>query len=417
MSEQKEFGEGVFKALSEQMVEAVATGKTQSEEITKLRADVARIGDDAKLANEKMAAEVALVQGVMKQSLGNVSSAKDWMNEAAKWMCGVWQARGGIERVDNALKFRDGSSVSEVMTKTAVQFSTVYNDPSGNTASYLLPELLRPGVVELSSVYGNLYAALEKITVPAGQKLYIPAESVSPVAAWRTSQTTSMTEEPTGATWSHPDITTELLYVLQKASNELMNNPSINFGAILLSRAIRAMMKKLEADFVAAASTPSAGLAPSATAQTAITSGITFAKVVTFIQECIADDPSSYDNSSRVLVMHPKDVMTLATASVGASELTGMLLWGDPRKGVPPTLLGFPILATPAAYATVSATAARRIILGDLKQCFLGEDAAMSVDYSEHVLFQSNATMLRFLNHYDWCFPVTSELHQASVAD
>lgn len=414
-------GDGVFKALTEQMIASAAGTKVLSDEVCTLKARVEELGDDNKLTATKIGAEVSLMRGVMSESYG-VSGAGDWMNEAGKFMNGVWEARKGVEHVRDERLMKNGMTVRDTVQKAVATFTTTNGSPSNSSAGLLIPEMLRPGIVELSNVYGKVYTLCTRMTLAAGQKIRIPAENAAPVATWRTLQAQAvMPEESTPASWSDNSITTELLGVLQKASNELMGNTSINFGAILLSRALRAMMKKFDVDIMGGTTgsdaCPSASIVNSATAQTAITGGITFAKIVAFLQECVADDPSSFDNAGRVLSLHPKDVLTLATATVGTSELTGMLLWGDPRKGIPPTLLGYPLLITPACYGTVSAAAARRILLLDFNNVFVGEDPAYSVDFSEHALFTYNATALRFLNHFDWCTPVTSEMHQASVAD
>jgi HK97 family phage major capsid protein len=381
--------------------------KAIGEELHILKDDLKRVSADQAITSEKINAELALVRESLKESHGGKSGVDDAMNIMSKFITAVAQHRKTGKCAD--------PTMTEMVEKAAVNFATV--NAGAGTAGYLMPELLMPGLVELTDVYGNLYPLLNKITVNPGQKMRIVAESARPTAKWRTVQSaTDLTEEDTPAAFGDNSILTEIIYVYQKVSNELIANPSVGFGAIMTGMALRAITKKVESDFLGgvtgADACPSASMIASATVQPAIASA-TFANIGTFLEDSLDDDETASESGEKSIFMHPRNILSLALQPVGVNELTGMLVWGDPRKGIPATILGYQLVSHPGCKN--QATAAKNILLFNPKTCFLGESASFSIDFSEHVLFASNRTAMRFSNHFDWAIPITSECHSAIV--
>ena len=401
--------ENLMQKVLDEINKVHDTGKENHGEIAalkakadKLEAEVQKSQGDLELVKTQAAAEIEVIKAALKESHGGESGAGDFINELAKAVRGVFSEQK--LRRPSAEVFKNGQKVADVM-KAAATFDTTTAATAGN----LLPTVVQPGIVELLDTYGNLYPRVTKIMVPAGQALRVNYDSANPVAAWRSTQGGAMTEEATPMAFGTDTITTQLLYVYQTISNELMTNPSINFSAVAAVRGIRACVRKLEYDMLAAASAPSAGVVAASTAQTTMASA-TFALVNTFLKECAADNAYAIDYSN-AFFMHPRDVLTLAAQAVGASELTGMLVWGDPRRGIPTTLLGHEVIVHPGCNNGSN----NYIFLGDPSNIFLGESGGFGVDFSDQVGFKDFETAMRVYGHFDWSVMQTSQWHRAVV--
>jgi len=287
------------------------------------------------------------------------------------------------------------------------------------TAGYLVPDILLPGIQELQDIYGNFYPLVTKVTAPAGVSVKVNKDNARPTAYWRGTQASGITEEGTPMSFQQSSIVSELLGTYIVIANELLNNPSANFSAVAVARMVKAMNDKLEDGLIkglASGDEPTDGLIASSTNQGTIAS-MTFANLVTFLQSCIADNKYSFNPARNKIFMTPEDVMGLATEAVGASELTGMLVWGDPRKGVPTTFLGYEVIVHPAFDNGTN----KHVMLGDPSTITLVEDGSFGIDYSPHAsdgtkhAFIDNSTMLRVINHYDWDMGITAEWHRAIV--
>jgi HK97 family phage major capsid protein len=385
------------------------TGKANHGEIValkekadKLEAEVQKSHGDLELVKAQAAAEIEVVKAALADTHGGKSGAGDFLNELAKAIRGVWSVQKLHRQSDEV--FKNGQKVSEVV-KAAATFDTTTAATAGN----LLPTIVQPGIKELMDIYGNLYPRVTKISVPAGQALRVNSDSANPVAAWRATQGGAMTEEATPMAFGTDTITTQLLYVYQTIANELMSNPAVNFAAVASVRGIRACVRKLEYDMLAAASAPSAGVVAASTSQTTMASA-TFALVNTFLKECAADNAWAIDYSN-AFFMHPRDVLTLAAQPVGASELTGMLVWGDPRRGIPTTLMGHEVIVHPGCNNGTN----NYIFLGDPSNIFLGESGGFGVDFSDQVGFKDFETAMRVYGHFDWSVMQTGQWHRAIV--
>jgi len=392
------------------------TGKANHGEIAdlkakadRLEAEVQKANGDIELVKAQAAAEIEVVKAALADTHGGKSGAGDFLNELAKAIRGVFSEQK--LRRPSTETFKNGQKVADVL-KAATTFDTT----TAASAANLLPTIVQPGIKELMDIYGNLYPRVTRIQVPAGQALRVNYDSANPVAVWRATQGGTMVESGAGSApndvsmaFGTDTITTQLLYVYQTISNELMTNPAIDFAAVASVRGIRACIRKLEYDMLAAASAPSAGVVAASTAQTTMASA-TFALVNTFLKEAAADNAWAIDYSN-AFFMHPRDVLTLAAQAVGASELTGMLVWGDPRRGIPTTLLGHEVIVHPGCNNGTN----NYIFLGDPSNIFLGESGGFGVDFSDQVGFKDFETAMRVYGHFDWSVMQTSQWHRAIV--
>lgn len=374
-------------------------------ELAGLKGDVAK---DIGNLRENAAAAVK-AQTVLAHAYGK-DGARQFLSDFSKFLRGAFLHTQG-RKVEGELA---GSQLEEVVNKAAVEFTTT----TDATAGYLVPDILLPGIAELQDIYGNFYPLVTKVRVPAGVQVLMNKDAARPVATWRAAQGSAMTEESTPMSFGQETFTTELLGTFIFIANELLSNPSANFSAVAVARMVKAINDKLEDGLIKGTTgggEPNDGIIADATSQTAIATA-TFANVVSFLQSCIADNEYAFNPARNKLFMTPTDVLALAAEAVGSSELTGMLVWGDPRKGVPTTLLGYEVVAHPAFN-----NGSKHIMLGDPSTITLGEDGAFSVDYSQHASsptrhsFISNSTMLRVMNHYAWNIGFAAEWHKAVV--
>ena len=400
------------KVVEDNHAKVDATLKELQNGVQTVTGDVAVI--DAKLKRQTMQ-----VAHTLSAQYGP-SGAQDWLGEMSKFVAGIYHQRHGLP-VPESCKMSGGVKHEDLWRgprpneqKAAADFTT--GTSSAPYAGYVLPEILRPGLIPLRDIYGNVYPRLTKFTCPPGVNVYTGKIAAKPTATWRSVQVSTLTEEATPLTFGRGTINTILLGTYIQISNELLSNPAINFGAIATTQIVAGINRAIEIGVLQgddSAGPPSDGLLVDSGvySQTAIATA-SFANVVSFLQECVADNSWSLDNSNQILVT-PRDILALASQAVGTSELTGMLVWGDPRKGIPTSLLGFEILKHPAMKVSTTYYAA----LCDLASILLGEDAALTVDINPYLetAFKENASWLRVLTHADWDIGQPTECHKCVV--
>jgi HK97 family phage major capsid protein len=359
----------------------------------------------------RLSAELKVMKTGLSKKYGR-SGADDFMNEFSSFIKGVF-FHSTTGKSPEGLVLSDGVKIDDLIneTKTAVTFDTV----TPATAGYLVPDLFIPGIIELRDLYGVLEPRVSKMTIPAGTAVKIPKDAVRPVATWGGGQPETVTHEATPMSFGQLDLLTELCGCYITATNELLSSPGVNFGAVATLRILAAINKLLEDSVIAGvASTagPSNGFLVDGTTEGNIATA-TFANVVTFLQAAIDHNVFSSDTGANALFMHPTDIMSLAAQAVGASELTGMLVWGNPRTGAPTTLLGYEVISHPGMTNGTN----RMMALGDPKTLLIGEDAAYTVDVNPYAgtPYLANSSYLRAFNHYDWIIGQTAEWHFTTV--
>ena len=357
-----------------------------------------------------MSRQAAQVRKDLASRLG-ASGATDFLMDTQKFLRAAYAAGRGI-KVSESAEIH-GEKVADLLNKAQADFGTV---DSGNiTSGLLLPETLMAEIRALLDIYGNFYPQVTKVTAPAGHSIKMNRDSARPVATWRGTQLATITEEATPMTFAQDTLVSELLGSYIQISNELLRSPHVNFAAVATVRMLHAILRKLEFGLISGttgAGEPSDGLIADATDQGSISS-MTFGNLITFLQNSLADNDYASDTTRNKIIMTPADALALASQAVGASELTGMLVWGDPRKGIPTTIMGYETLVHPAANNGTN----KHVLLGDPSTITLVEDAAPAVDISEHAgtAFVENASVLRVFNHFDWNLGQTAEWHKAVV--
>lgn len=411
-------GADVAKVLGEIKSEVVK-GRERSEataaEVAKVAADLATLKGDTEKDLVRVAKAAAQVRKDLAMRYGP-SGADDWLMDTQKFLRGVAAAKfGGKLPEDLEL---GGEKVADLVRKAAADFTTT----TDATAGFLLPDTLMPGTRELLDLYGSFYPLVTKVKAPAGHSIKMNRDSARPTATWRGTQVSTIVESGAGnggadptMGWQQDTVVSELLGSFVQIANELLRSPHVNFAAVAVVRMLHAILWKLEYGLISGTEgtgEPSDGLIADAGDRGSIAS-MTFQNLITFLQNCLAANSWAFDTRRNKIIMTPADALALAAQSVGTSELTGMLVWGDPRKGVPTTVMGYEVIVHPAANNGSN----KHVLLGDPSTITLVEDSAPSVDVSEHAgnAFTENASILRVFNHYDWNLGQTVEWHKAVV--
>ena len=411
--------------LGQKMADIGAGQEKIDETLSEIKGGFDTIKGDMDLAVGRMGKEMELIKSGLGQKLG-LSGRDDFFNETAKFLAAVHHKamNKGVDTPDslslsNGVKL-DDLAIDHNGQKAAADFTT--GTAGSPFAGFLIPEILRPGIIELKDIIGNIIPRLTAVTVPAGANVRIPRETAKPTATWRAVENVAITEEATPYAFTRDTLNTTLLGTYIQISNELISNPSINFGAVATARLIRGIMRKLEDSVLqgnqAAGATdpPTDGILIDANVNDQGTyASATFALVVSFLQDAIADNEVAFDPSMNQIIMTPSDLLALASEAVGATELTGMLVWGDPRRGIPTTLLGYEVIAHPSMQVSTG-SGSKRIALGDLASITLGQNSAFAVDINPwlETAYKENSSWLRVFNHYDYSLGQPSQWHKGA---
>ena len=160
--------------------------------------------------------------------------------------------------------------------------------------------------------------------------------------------------------WAQDTMVSILLGTYIHIANELVNNRSANFTGVSVTRLLKAMNKGLEFGVISGttgAGMPSDGWIADATDQGTIAS-MTWVLLKGFIKDCITDNEYAGDTSSNMLIMHPRDLLSLSMDTTTGSQV----IWGSPESGGLPTVAGYKVISTPACNNGTAVYA----LLGDL---------------------------------------------------
>jgi HK97 family phage major capsid protein len=393
-----------LKTLGTKMGQSIEDTKELSKKVDEVANQIATLSADTDADIKKLATDSAKTQQHLAKAYGK-SGAEDWLNQMVKFLQGVYSVKKGMVTPEGDIY---GEAIKDLVGKAAADFTTT----TSATAGYLLPDVLLPGITDLKDLYGSLYPLVTKVKAPAGQSIKINSDAAHPVAAWRGTQLTTITEEATPMSFGQDTMVSELLGSYIQIANELLMAPGVNFSAVATTRMLRAIMVKLEFGIISGTTgggEPSDGIIADATDQGTIAS-LTWATLITFLKACLTDNDWAYDTGANTIILTPYDAMALAM-ELGAAQ--GAMIWGDSQNGVPGKLMGYNVLVHPAANNGTS----KHILLGDLSTITLIEDSSFGVDISEHAgtAFVENASLLRCFNHYDWNLGQTAEWHKAVV--
>ncbi len=393
-----------LKTLGTKMGQSIEDTKALSKKVDDVANQIATLSSETDADIKQLAKESAQAQSRLALHYGK-SGAEDWLNQMTNFLKGVYSIKKGMQAPEGDIY---GEAIKDLVGKAAADFTTT----TAATAGYLVPDVLQPGITELKDLYGGLYPHVTKVTAPAGQSIKLNSDAARPVASWRGTQVSTITEEATPMSFGQDTLVSELLGSYIQIANELLQAPGVNFSAVAVTRMLRAILVKLEFGLIAGTTgggEPSDGLIADATDQGTLAT-MSWANLLTFLQACLTDNDWAYDTGANTIIMTPFDAMALA-AELGAAQ--GALIWGDAQNGVPGKLMGYNVLVHPAANNGTS----KHILLGDLSSITLIEDSSFGVDISEHAgsAFVENASLLRCFNHYDWNIGQAAEWHKAVV--
>lgn len=403
-----------IKAVAQDLAsikEAVNASKATAEEVEKVKAELADALERAK-ASEKAAEVIAQDVAEMRKATTAAygpSGAKDYAHEF-----------GAFIQAAHHVKTKPGAPLPDHLKARADYVTTT--DAQGGI---FVPTLLDPMIREIIEVHGKLWPYLRKITVPAGQAIEVPYDSTLPTMTWRTTQGADMTEDAGPIGFGDDDLRPALLHDYVAIANELLESSVINIGEVFATRMISKGIRAIEAGILVgndSSTHPHDGIiqisndSGDVNTQSALATP-TFALVANFIGECIADAEGSADTSAYQLITTPAVANVLASEAVGASELTGMLTWGDPRSGVPGRLMGYDFLTHPSCVSTTN-----RMILAPLGNITVAWTGGFAVDFNPYGYASSNAegwvaneTLMKVQTHADYGLGNQGEISEATV--
>lgn len=391
------------KALAVEMAKVIKTNSDLVAKVDTLANDLVEAKADTEKSARKTAEQAVLTEQLLAVRHGK-KGAQDVLMDFSKFIAGAYRAKNGLTIPDDWTI--DGQKVKALVEKALVDFTTT----TDATAGFLVPDILMPEIRELKDIYGTFIGQVTEITAPAGVSVKFNADAARPVAAFRAQQGALIPEESTPMSFAQDSVVSELLGTHITIANEMLNAPGGNFSAVSTVRLMHAIVTNAEFGMIAGttgAGYPSDGILADATAQTTLAT-MTFANLVTFLQECLADNEYSFNTQANKIFMTPGDLLALAGES-----LAGALVWGKPEEGIPTRLLGYEMVTHPS----FNNGSAKHVVLGDPKSISLVNDGKFSIDISPHAgtSFVDNSSILRAFNHYDWNLGHVTEWHKAVI--
>jgi HK97 family phage major capsid protein len=286
--------------------------------------------------------------------------------------------------------------------KAAADYVTTTDAQGG----YLVPDGLRPAITAITEVHGKIFPRVTKVTIPPGQAVDVPYDSTLPTMTWRTSQGSAGTEDAGPIAFGADTLRGAWLHDYVKLSNELLTSSSISIADAFAVRMISKGVRAIETGILVGDDSgdhPHDGIitdagsgSPTVHTQSPLATP-TFANVATFFAESIEDHEGLADETENVFITTPSVAVRLATEAVGSSELKGMLTWGDPRNGVPGSILGYDFIRHPACYSTT-----HRVVLAPLSKIVVGWTGTFSIDFNAFSGWTHNETWMMVSTHADY---------------
>lgn len=393
---------GDVKAVAQE-VEELKSGYADFKEARAELSDLAAKAGATSEQLDNLTRDVMEYRKLAERQFGK-SGGLDFREEFSKWIKAVYH-------------IQKNKKMPAYLEKAAAD----YVGDTDAQGGYFVPELLKPGIIPLTEVHGTLFPYLDKIIIPPGQDVVVPHDSTLPTMTWRcgsTAQGTAGTEEAGPIAFGADTLNSKWLHDYVKFANELLQTAAIRvadaFAVRMISKGTRAMEYGVLQGDDSGDAYPHDGVfvASGVNDQTDLATP-TFANVCTFLSEAI--DPSTgnegaADQGGNQLVTTPGAALKLATEAVGSSELTGMLVWGDPRKGIPSKLLGYDFIPHPGAYETN-----HRIAIGPFQKVVLGWTGNFKVDFNAVSGWTSNETWMMVSTHADYVLGNTDMYSKADI--
>ncbi|HOX27465.1 MAG TPA: phage major capsid protein [Candidatus Krumholzibacteria bacterium] len=395
-------------------VEALKAAKmVNPDELAKARSDMEALAERHKATAAQLdavARDVAEFRKMAQNEYGK-SGAVDYSVEFGKFIQAAYHTKINKDKpLPDHLK-----AVADYVTTTDAQ------------GGIFVPTLLDPMVRRIIEIHGRMWPYTRKIIVPAGQLIEVPFDSTLPTMTWRASQGTALTEDAGPIAVGDDDLRPVLLADYVAIANELLGSAVINIGEFFATRMISKGIRAIEKGFLLGNTTTTgphngvitladAGSSGSPFEGTALATP-TFALMAGFIAECNASFEGSGDTSAYQLVTTQAVANKLAAQAVGASELTGMLVWGSPRDGIPSRLMGYDLVISPHCVSTTN-----RVVMINLSNVVVAWTGGFAVDFNPYGYasataggWGSNETLMKVQTHADYGLGNLTQIGEAVV--
>jgi HK97 family phage major capsid protein len=376
--------------------------RTTADDVEKAKADLSVLAERSNATAEQLdvlAKDVAQYRKMAESSFGK-SGGVDFRQEFSRFIqAAYWQQKRGT--LPDHLK-------------TAADYVTTTDAQGG----YFVPDILMPTIREITETHGQLWPYFMKITVPPGKAIDCPYDSTLPTMTWRVSQGGEATQDAGPIAFGADNLRPVLLADYVKFANELLQSADINIADAFAMRMISKGVRAIETGVLIGdedSSHPSDGIIQDAgdggtvNTETALATP-TFANVATFVGEAIDAIEGAADRGEYQFITTDAVATVLASEAVGSSELTGMLTWGDPRRGVPGSIMGYDFLTHPSCKSTTN-----RVVLAPLRKVVVAWSGSWIVDFNAFSGWTHNETWMMVKTHADYGLGNKGEITQAVV--
>ena len=297
-----------------------------------------------------------------------------------------------------AAKRRDTESLKKIL-KAADP-----NDRTDNAdGAYTVPTIVQSEILRLIPTYSQALSELRVIPLANGQTVNFPTKS--------TGFTTSVVGENTSITSTKPafgvvTLTASKFASLGAVTNELLADSNSAIGAYLMDLMMESMGQKVDSLVFQDDNTTWSGLfyasntyGNTETLSTTNGNSLTYQNLVNSAYSV----DQKYLNGAKWYMSR-----TVAAHVRGLLDLNNRPIFEPGANGMPPTLLGYPVMIVEAAPALPSAAAKTVTLLGNLKNSLLGDIAGYSFSVSDSATidassaFQYDLTGIRLIKR--WSF-------------
>ncbi len=254
----------------------------------------------------------------------------------------------------------------ENMIKTADPVLVADNDDAGG---YLVPQMTENKIYELIPTYGQARQHMSVMPVGGGI-LKLPKEGTLPTWAWETSGTgENVSIASSKPTFGANTITPAKGKCIVVLSTEMLNDPSVNVGAYVISKIAQARGTGEDSQFFAGTGSPFTGVFASTNTfggetNLTATNAFTYAKLV---DASLAIDQNYLANAK----WYGSRTVTAAIRKLVDDQ--NRPIWEAPFGGNPAQMLGFPYVIVENAPNNTTGDNKPVLLLGNLQNSIIGD--------------------------------------------
>lgn len=380
------------------------------EDLEKSRAEAKAAQEQALAVKEQLDVatnDLVSLRKMLEHNLGK-SGAMDFNRELDLFVKAVWHQKARRK-------------MPQWLEKAAADYVTDVDATGG----YLAPTLLANEVIKLSLAHGQIFPAVNKVTVPPGTAIVFPYESVLASVAWRAGTSSGIqglagTEVDPHVAWGADTLRPEWINGYVKISNEAMTSPGISIPQNLAMQLVAQIVRKIEfgilKGYVGTATAHTGRTAPhngvlyaSSVNEQAAAATVTLALVDKFIGECLADHEGSANTDENTLVTTPAVAHQLKT---GLTQ-QGMD-WGNVAQGIFPVLRGYRFLTSPFVTRANPTAVRNHILMTPLQKVTVAWSGSFGIDFNDRGEgWTSNETWLMVGTHADFTLGNPAMHHKA----